>query len=72
MRDVIKQALKDLQNIYGDVVFTNPAQFKNSLGDVLGNRGVMASEAKRLRNLLNFAIIDMQSYSRLKTAFSKN
>jgi uncharacterized protein YkwD len=72
MKNTIIQALQDIFNIYGEGAFTNPFQFKNTLGDVFGNRGVASSEAKRLRNLLTIAVVDMQAYTRMKEALAKN
>jgi len=72
MRDIIKQAFQDMIAFYGEAVFANPKQFKGVLSDVLGNRGIAGGEAKRIRNLLNTAVIDMNAYSRLKAAIAKN
>jgi hypothetical protein len=72
MKNVITQALNDIINIYGDISFINPIQFKNVLSDVLGNRGIVASEIKRLRNLLNIAIVEMRVHTHIKNALAKN
>ena len=72
MRDLLMQALLDIVGVCGDGAFSNSAQFNGNLGDVLGNRGIFAGEAKRLRNLLNIAINEMKAYTRLRDAFAKH
>jgi hypothetical protein len=72
MKDAILHVLQDIHATYGEECFTNPTQFKNTLGDVLGNRGIVSSEAKRIRNLLNIAIVNMQAYTRIKEALLRN
>ena len=71
MKTIIQQAFQDIKELFGEEAFLNPNRFKNSLGDVLGNRAVLASESRRIRTLLNIAIVDMQAYSRIKTAITK-
>ncbi|MCL2264294.1 MAG: hypothetical protein FWC08_13855, partial [Defluviitaleaceae bacterium] len=71
MRDKIKKALHYIAERHGVALFSEPAKFKATLADTLGNMGVGGSEANRLRHLLNTAVGDMQAYSRLKNAFAR-
>ena len=68
MRDLLKQALTDLINIRGEEIFADSTRLFNYLGDVLGDRGVYAGEARRLRNLLHIALTGLKAYTRLKGA----
>jgi len=71
MKEIIQQVLKDMSGRYGNTAFSNATRFKNSIVDILGYMGIDSSEAKRIRNLLNIAIVDMQAYTKLKTAIEK-
>jgi len=62
MKDVISKVLKSIIDLCGIDTFTNP-QFKSILSDVR-----IESDEKKIRNLLNIAIVEMKSYSRLKNA----
>ena len=68
----MRKVLKDIVGLYGNDVFANPTQFKNSIGDALGNMGVTTSETKRIRSLLNIAIIEMKAFTRLQASRDKN
>jgi len=67
MEDTIRQVLRAIKNAFGVSVFSDPVQFKAALKDVR-----IGTDAKPIRNLLNIAVCDMQSYSRLELAKSSN
>jgi len=71
MKNMIKLVLDELINLFGDAVFQDPEQFKSSLETALEKQKITPIEAKRTRNLLGIAIIEMDVYSRIKTAIAK-
>ena len=67
MRDKIMQALKEINNLYGDYMFTNKNKFRAVLADVLPG-----SQNEPIRNLLNSAVGGMDVYSRLQNSANAN
>jgi TM2 domain-containing membrane protein YozV len=60
MREDIKRALYNLNDIYGEDVFSNPKRLIGGLNDLLKNELAL--------NLLTIAIINMDSYARMKNS----
>ena len=63
MKSSIKQVLKKINDRFGASIFTDSKQFKAVLDDVQ-----IDAEAKKIRHLLNVAVRDIQSYSRLESS----
>ncbi|MCL2054428.1 MAG: DUF6273 domain-containing protein [Oscillospiraceae bacterium] len=67
MKSQIRQALNKIMGSFGESAFTNARQFKAVLSDV-----PIETNAKKIRSLLNTAMVEMRAYSRLKAGFAKS
>jgi hypothetical protein len=68
MKVTIRQALLRLKEDFkNDTIFMNHRQFRAALNDVK-----IEDDEKRVRNLLNVAIRDLQAYTRLKSGLTNN
>jgi formylglycine-generating enzyme required for sulfatase activity len=65
MKNIIKQALESLKSAFGNAIFTDPERFKSALVETQ-----IEGDGKKIRNLLDIVICDMNTYSRLETALS--
>jgi len=71
MRDLIKQTLQQLQDWFGEGVFTDEQQFKSGIADALGTINIASSEREIISDLLVFAFFKMNAYVRLQAALNK-
>ena len=68
MKNTIRYALHKLKTDFGGVgIFSNPGLFKNALDDVK-----IHAQERKIRYLLNMAIRDMQSFSRMQSELFNN
>jgi ankyrin repeat protein len=67
MKEDIKQVLQTVIKQFGESIFSNPNQFKSVINDI-----PIDTDADKIRNLLRYAICNLQAYDKLKSAQNEN